>query len=247
MRNFPIMVFDSGIGGLGVLREIEKVLPNQNFVYIADFLHSPYGNKTKAEIKEIVLDVLKKYVKKFKPKCLVIACNTATAVCINDVRKMFQGIFVVGCEPAIKLAKKEGKKRILILCTMATKKYCSYLKSFDDIKIFSPKKLATLVDQNYLKKEKITRYLNRSLKKFCGEFDAVVLGCTHYSLLKNEIENILQTQAFDGNFAIAKYVKIKIGDAAKRGKTKLISTIKKRQRFLIYCYKKIKGEKICAE
>lgn len=248
MRNFPIMVFDSGIGGLGVLCEIEKILPKENFVYVADFLNAPYGNKTKTEIKEVVLKTLEKYVKKFKPKCLVIACNTATAASISEVRKTFLKTFVVGCEPAVRLALKENKKRILVLCTNATKKYSLYLKKFSNITIFSPKKLAMLIDQNYLKKDAIIKYLQRSLKKFSKRFDAVILGCTHYSLLKNEIEKILKAKSFDGNIAIAKYVQSKIEKNAKqKGKTKLISTLKQKKRFLECCYKKIKGEKICVE
>ncbi len=241
------MVFDSGIGGLGTLCEIEKSLPNEEFVFVADFQNSPYGNKTKKQIKDCVLTVLKKYVKKFEPKCLVVACNTATAVCIDEIRKTFDGVFCVGCEPAVKVAQKEGKTRILVLCTKATRKYSAYLKKQKNIVVFCPQKLATLIDNNFLCEETIIVYLNKCLKKFYKKFDAVILGCTHYVLFKKEIEKIVGCKTYEGNSGISKHISKNVAHSKTKGKVHLISTTTKKEQFLIDCHQKIKGEKICVE
>lgn len=247
MRNSPILFFDSGIGGLTTLLEVQKIMFLENFVYVADFLNSPYGNKTKKQIFELAYSSILKYIKKYKPKCVVLACNTLTSVAIKLFRKKFSIPFV-GCEPAVKVAKKDNKKNVLVLCTRATKKYSKYLKHTQNITIFSPNKLSKLVDENYLEnKNLIVKYLKKQLKKFLG-FDAAVLGCTHYVLLKKEIENILNAKAYEGNTAIANRIfKIIPKSTHKIGKTTLISTKKDRQKLLNESYRKIKGEKLCVE
>lgn len=249
MRVFPIMVFDSGIGGLSTLCALKKALPNENFVYVADFLHSPYGNKTKKTICKIVTKTLQKYVFEYRPKCIVIACNTATAVCIENLRKVIEKTPIFGCEPAIKMAQRAGKKKILVLCTKATKKHSHFLHGFNGVTFNSPKRLAGLVDKYFFNKQKILKYIKKILKKFAQKFDAVVLGCTHYCLFKKEIENVLKCPSFEGNSSIAKHIKNFLINQAKthKGKTHLISTKAKKQHFLQACYKEIKGEKICVE
>ena len=247
MRNSPILFFDSGIGGLTTLLEVQKIMLLENFVYVADFLNSPYGNKTKKQIFELAYLSILKYIKKYKPKCVVLACNTLTSVAINLFRKKFSIPFV-GCEPATKVAKKDGKKNILVLCTRATKKYSKYLKHAQNITIFSPNKLAKLVDENYFKNTNlIDNYLKKQLKNFSG-FDAVILGCTHYVLLKKEIENILKAKAYEGNSSIASHIfEIIPKSTHKIGKTTLISTQKDKQKLLDESFRKIKGEKLCVE
>ena len=247
MRFRPILVFDSGIGGLSTLCSLKEEMPNEDFVYVADFLNSPYGNKTKREIEKVVTLSLKRCVEKFKPKCVVVACNTATAVCINHLRKSFF-IPVFGCEPAVKMAKKSGKQKILVLCTRATKKYSRFLKEFDDITIFSPNKLAGMIDDNFFARDQIVSYLQKSLKNFENKFDAVVLGCTHYCLFKKDIENILGCPSFEGNKSIAVFVKSAIDSKSKKkGKIFLFSTDPQKQQYLEKCHKMKKGEKICVE
>ncbi len=247
MRFFPILVFDSGIGGISTLCFLENKLKGEDFLYVADFLNSPYGNKPKKEIEKLVLSTLKKYVETFHPKSVVVACNTATAVCIKKLRKFFS-IPIFGCEPAVKMAKNCGCKNILVLCTRATKKYSEFLKGFCDIKVYSPQKLAGIIDENFFDKNTINQYLQKCLMKFRKKFDCVVLGCTHYCLFKKEIENILGCKSFEGNKNIATHVKTVLKNIRNNGgTTKLISTDNLKQQYLEECYKKIKGEKICVE
>ena len=249
MKNFPILVFDSGIGGLGTLCAMKSLMPHENVVYVAEFLHSPYGNRNKKEITSLALETLHKLCDVYFPKCIVIACNTLTATAIEKIRKDFCNILVVGCEPAVKLAIKDGKKNVLVLCTKATKKYSKYLKQYSSITTFSPRKLAGLVDDFYLEKEKILPYLHKTLNRFSGRFDACVLGCTHYALLKEDIKSILGCEIFDGNKSIAKHVQnlLEPNVLKRGGRTLLISTKKEKQLFLENCYKKMKGEKLCVE
>ena len=246
--DLPILFFDSGLGGLTTLLIAQKVLPNENYIYVADFLNSPFGNKTKKDIKNLVTKNIKFYIKKYNPKCIVLACNTATAVCIKSLRSEVE-IPIIGTEPAIKEALRLNSRKTLILCTQATKRYSQLLKSFsDNLAFFCPRKLAELIDQNFLyNMQKIKAYLNKSLKKFAHKFDACVLGCTHYSLVKTEIENILGFMVVDGNFGVAKQVEKVIKEKNKIGKTLLISTDLNRQNLLYKSYKKLKGEKLCAE
>jgi len=246
MKNLTLFI-DSGIGGLSLLVEVQKLFKG-NFLYVADFLNSPYGSKTKSQIKQIVLDTLSVLIKSYNPKCVVLACNTATAACVDEVRKVYPDIFVVGCEPAIKTALKSGCKSILVLCTEATKKYSAYLKNFDNITFCCPKKLSKLIDENYLSKEEVIKnYLNKVLKKFYGKFDGVVLGCTHYVLFKNYIQNILGCKVFDGNFGVSKQILKFIKTKKGSNSLILVSTNPQKQEFLNSCYKKVKEQNLCVE
>ncbi len=244
MKNFPILVFDSGIGGLTTLFALKQQLPNEEFLYVADFLNAPYGSKTKDEILCVVTKTLTSLNKTYKPKMIVLACNTATAVCIKELRKTFP-IPIVGCEPAIKLAQKEEKRHILVLCTKATKKYSQYLKGQKNITIFSPVNLAKMVDENFLfNEQKIVEYLEKTLKKFKLKFDAVILGCTHYVLFKKEIEQIMKSKAYEGNLYVAKRAKsVLTPEKSLTPKTTLLSTKKDRQDYLEQVFEKMKSFK----
>ncbi len=241
MKNFPILVWDSGIGGLTTLFCLKRELLSEDFLYVADFANSPYGNKSKSQILSIVKKTVTWCLETYHPKMIVLACNTATAVCIDELRKTC-GVPIVGCEPAVNLALKDGKKRVLVLCTSATKKYSFYLKNKSNITIFSPKNLAKLVDENILfNRQKIVKYLEKTLKKFCCKFDAVVLGCTHYALLKDEIEQILKCKAYEANAFVAKRANSILKEKGRGvGKVVLLSTAKEKQKLLMQVFDSIK-------
>lgn len=212
MKNEAVNLFiDSGIGGITTMLQTQKLLKNENFVYVADFKNAPYGNKTKQEIKKIVTDNIKKFYAEFCLKSVVIACNTATAGAIFEVRKQFPNLVVIGAEPAIRPAIQSGKKRILVLGTKFTLKHSGLVKLFKGnpqclIKFLALPELATLIDENYMSNpQKIQSYLVEKLAKLKGEFDGVVLGCTHFVIVGKAIKNILgYVTLFNGNFGIAK-------------------------------------------
>ena len=119
MNSSPIGVFDSGVGGLSLLRELRRLLPNEDFIYYGDRANAPYGAKTHGEILEIskgIVDVLLSR----GAKAIVVACNTATAVAIEPLRAAYPELPIIGIEPAVKPARVAGCKRVLVLATPVT-------------------------------------------------------------------------------------------------------------------------------
>lgn len=110
MNDKPICFFDSGIGGSTILKEVIKKLPNENYVYYADSKNNPYGNKTKKELFDIVCCAVDNLIK-YNPKLIVCACNTATEVVLNDIRKKYKDITFVGTEPAVKVVYDHYKDK----------------------------------------------------------------------------------------------------------------------------------------
>ncbi len=216
--------------------EAKKLLKKQKFVYVADFLNSPYGTKSKKQIKNLVLSNLIQFCEEFSPKCLVLACNTATAVAVDFVRKTFKNIVVIGTEPAILPALRAGFKKILVLCTHATKEHNKLLRNYKNnqkLIFYCPNKLAGLVDENFLNKEKLMPYISKILSKFKGKVDAVVLGCTHYVLVKEQIRKVLDVPMFDGNEAIAKQIAKNVKKSnSKSSKTVFVATDENKQKYL---------------
>jgi len=218
MRNLaidkPNLFIDSGLGGLTTLFQTQALLPNEEFIYCADFKNSPYGNKTLKQIQNIVLHNLKYFYAEFQPKSVVFACNTATATTIQEVRKHYPSVVVVGAEPAIKPALQSGKKKILVLCTKGTlnesnlvQLFKIYKKDMLDFCVLS--ELATLIDNYYSSNPQlIHKYLVEKLSSYKGKVDGVVLGCTHYIIVGESIKHILgDIPVFNGNMGIAKRLK----------------------------------------
>ena len=124
-----IVVYDSGIGGASILKEIMMLLPNYDYLYFADTKNSPYGTKTKAEILQVVLNNILSINKNGEIGLLVLACNTATSVCCKKLRSMFS-FPIVGVEPAIKKAVDEGFNKIAILATPQTLESNDLIKKY---------------------------------------------------------------------------------------------------------------------
>lgn len=219
-----IGVFDSGIGGLSILRELINLMPNENFFYIADIAHSPYGEKNQDYIIDRI-DKISSYLinhENFNIKTLVVACNTATAYSIDFLRKKHPTISIIGVEPALKLASKCSKtKRIGVLATYATIHSLKFklLKNsiIDDVEfICQPcNELASSIDKGniILAIQLCEKYIS-SLGKLGiskNEIDTIVLGCTHYPLIKNTIQNIVgnQINLIDTAVPVANQTKLK--------------------------------------
>lgn len=208
-----IGIFDSGIGGITVLNEILKILSNYNYVYYSDSLNNPYGDKEQKELETITKDIVEKLINK-GCKIIVIACNTASAICKDYLRSIFD-IPIIAIEPAIKQVKDmniEGS--ILVMATKGTihsEKFLELYHKFQDknmiIEAFPG--LADLIEQD--KREKIKNYLHEHLKY--NNIKTVVLGCTHYPLIKNEIKEVLGDVTFvDGSVGVAKRLKQVVQD-----------------------------------
>lgn len=186
-----IVVYDSGIGGASILKEVKKLLPEYPYYYFVDTLNAPYGTKTKREILKIVVENIVKIGKKVEIEALILACNTASSACGKEIRKIFP--FPIVCvEPPIKKAIEMGFKNISILATPSTLENNLTIKKYEktsakDVVItkIGLEKLATEIDENAQNLDLILPYLRKNLKVSC---DCLVVGCTHYNFIKKQLQ-----------------------------------------------------------
>jgi len=204
-----IAFFDSGIGGLTVLNEALKQLPEENYLYFADTLHVPYGTKTMEEVLFYVTQSVERILKE-NVKALVIACNTATSIAVSELRKSYS-IPIIGMEPAVKPAVEMNRttgKRVLVFATELTlnqEKYAKLISRVDDHCIVDSLALPELVqycEALNFDKHKIEDLLITKLTDFdLDNYGTIVLGCTHYPFYKDILREIFpkHIQIVDGN------------------------------------------------
>lgn len=206
-----IGVFDSGVGGLSVLKELIALMPKENYIFVADQFNIPYGEKTKRELQKITLKICNFFVSQ-NSKIIIMACNTATCYALDFLRSEIK-IPIIGTVPAIKPAAEKSRSGVIgIISTPATSK-SAYLKSLiksyaKDLKIVNIgcPNLENAVETGNFNSQKVNQLLNKYIKpvKKSGA-DIIVLGCTHYPFLKTQIKNIAGTnlQLLDSGKAIA--------------------------------------------
>lgn len=210
--NNKIGLFDSGLGGLSILKELMNTLPNEDYLFYEDSINNPYGSKTEEELLDITSKIVD-YLLKEKCKIIVIACNTATTSCMKKLREKYPDTIFVGTVPAIKVAFDNDYKRIINLSTPFTRNSKRVIELINEnhkqgahIYNISGINLANLIELN--KKDEMERLLDVLLSPYKESVDAVVLGCTHYSLIKDEINKVLPNAALlDGTKGVAKEVK----------------------------------------
>ena len=191
-----IVVFDSGVGGLNLLAQCVKLMPEKDYYYISDNQNVPYGNRPADEVLRLVLAALDG-IESLNPQALVIACNTATALCIDNLRARFS-FPVVGIQPAIKQASKVGG-RCLVLATEGTvhsSSFFSLAARFPDLEtvVVGCKSLASYIEENIFN---LPAVLPDGLLPNV-KADSVVLGCTHYSYVAQQISEFYSCPVFDG-------------------------------------------------
>lgn len=210
--NRKIGVFDSGLGGLSVLKELRNTLPNEDYLYYEDSIHVPYGEKSDEELLAITSHIVD-YLLENDCKIIVIACNTATTSCMKALREKYPDVIFVGTVPAIKVAYDHHSKNTIILSTPYTTKskrvqelIRDYHREDQTITLVSGENLAGLIEDN--QKDTIREVLSRILSPYKGVCDSIVLGCTHYSLIKDEIQAVLpDADLIDGCRGISQEVK----------------------------------------
>lgn len=215
--NQKIGILDSGIGGTTILKEIRKILPKEDYIYYADNKNNPYGEKTEEEIYQIVDNIVKFLIDEKKCKMIVLACNTATTYCMNKLKEQYKNIPFVGTVPAIKIACDNNYKNILLLATPATinsKKVHELIKeNKKDQQQIIPMPCDGLADaienQDNKKINEILKKIKENTKD--KNIDSIILGCTHYPLIKKEINKYFQTATLiDGSLGVAREVKRKL-------------------------------------
>lgn len=242
-----IGVFDSGVGGVGVLKELVQILPKENFIYYGDSLHAPYGEKTPQQILELV-DAIVQHLLEQRVKAIVIACNTATSVAVNELRVRYPELPIIGMEPAIKKAVSEEKKnRVLVMATPVTlhlEKYQQLQQQLENKAEFIPVEcpgLAKRIEQMDLQGQDLKEMLRGFLEPYRGQVDNVVLGCTHYPFVKELIREILgDFPIFDGGKGTALQVqrvlkeKDLLSDRKEEGKVVFESSRSTEEEYAIY-------------
>jgi glutamate racemase len=200
----PIGVFDSGVGGLSVLRHIRAQLPHEHLMYFADSGHAPYGDKTEQFVVDRALAVTG-FLLAHGAKALVVACNTATVAAIKAVRARYPELPVVGVEPGLKpaaAATRNGK--VGVLATARTLKGEKFLQLREQISAASKAEFLLqpavgLVDQielGDLEAPAIAAMLEQYIAPLLDQgADTLVLGCTHYPFVQNGIERVLREHA----------------------------------------------------
>ena len=198
-RNNPIGVFDSGVGGLTVVREIRKILPSEDIVYFGDTARVPYGNKTKKTITKFSIENVE-FLLRHNVKLVVIACNTSSSLSLGFLKRCFRVPILGVIEPGARRAARVTRNgRIGIIGTKATVESAAYTKEMQrldpDIRCFSKAcpLFVPLVEEGWLR-HAITReiagvYLGELRSK---RIDTLILGCTHYPLLKPVLKGILK-------------------------------------------------------
>ena len=217
-----IGVFDSGVGGISVLRHLRKLLPNERFLYYGDSANAPYGRRTTAQVQELTLAAAEKLTSEYPVKALVLACNTATAAAVKDLRKTYPERIVIGIEPALKLAADHfpgGKVGVMATeVTLREEKFDSLLHRFDEsceiFKIPAPG-LVQLVESGKADSPETEDFLRDLLSPYVGKLDALVLGCTHYPFAAEAISRVLgeQVKLLDGGDGTARETKRRLKEA----------------------------------
>lgn len=215
----PIGVFDSGVGGISVLRELMTLMPNENYIFYGDSKHAPYGTKTLEEVQQLTLqDAARLYEQGVK--ALIVACNTATSAAVHLLRAKYTDIPVIGIEPALKPAvlSKQNPK-VLVMATPMTlreEKFHHLMQRFQNqAKIFPLPcpGLVEYVERGELDSPELESFLRQLFAPYEKEaIDAVVLGCTHYPLVRGTIQKVLgeKVKLFDGGLGTAKETKRKL-------------------------------------
>ncbi len=215
----PIAVFDSGMGGISVLREMTACMPNEHFLYFGDSLHAPYGTKTPEEVRTLTIGHIENLMEQ-GCKAAAIACNTATSAAVRKLREMYPQFPLVGIEPALKpavLAHPGG--RVLVMATPMTIRLDKFRKLFaeyeDQAQIFplACPGLMEFVEEGCTDRERLLGFLRDLLWDYAdGAVDAAVLGCTHYPFVRAQIQQVLgeNTDIFDGGAGTARELKRRV-------------------------------------
>ena len=218
--------FDSGHGGVTIFATVKAILPEAEYYYIADAGHCPYGDKGEAELYAIVRNNVEQLLK-WGAEIIVVACNTATVRCIDRLRRDYPDVKFVGTEPAIRLATKSGARKILVLATPGTVEsertqllVAENLQPDQTIKLLACPGLADVIEARYVENGNgvegkvddsdgaIDAKLGELLSGEPDDYDVVVLGCTHYPLVKEKIQRFFPSaRLVDGSIGVAERVK----------------------------------------
>lgn len=236
----PIGFFDSGVGGLSVLKEAIKLMPNEDYIYFGDSKNAPYGVRPKSEVKHLTYKAVDKLFSK-GAKAIVIACNTATSAAVAALRVDYPDVPIVGIEPAVKPAVKMKRNGPIIIMatpmTLKETKFNNLMSKYKEEAEIIPMPCAGLMefieagdlDSNELEaylKDKFIEYKNKDIS-------AIVLGCTHYPFIANKIHEIIDESIpiIDGGLGTCKELRRRLElhnlltDSNNKGSVKIYNSL----------------------
>lgn len=215
----PIGVFDSGLGGISVAREIRRDMPNEQVLYFGDSANAPYGTKTPEQVRELSFAIVDRFVKQ-GVKAIVIACNTATSAAADALRDVYD-VPIIGMEPALKLACDRGKgrrQRVIVAATPLTlreRKFAVLMDRFKSDHTIFPDPcpdLVEIVEQGRLDDhDLVMRTLHGYFDQYdLSTIDSVVLGCTHFVFYRDYFRELLPDSAaiIDGNPGTVRHLSV---------------------------------------
>ena len=197
MNDKPIGIFDSGVGGVTVLKELQKLLPNEDYIYIGDTASFPYGSKSKKTIIELCKKRIENLID-MEVKIIVIACGTATSQALEEMRKIFNIPIIGIIKPTVKYLKGKNYKNIGVIATTGTIRSNGWeeniRKSIPDAKLQNKAcpLLAPMAEEGWTNNE-IAKLAVHEYIKDIKDIEALILGCTHYPLFKEIIERELKS------------------------------------------------------
>jgi glutamate racemase len=195
----PIGIFDSGVGGLTVLRTIKAMLPNEHLIYFGDTARVPYGTKSEPTVRKYAIEDAKLLLR-YAPKLIVVACNTVSALALDSVQETAKGIGVLGVIKAgAKCAlEKSADKRIGVIGTQATISSYAYQRELHqlskDVQVFAKAcpLFVPLAEEGFAQHEATKLIAKEYLAELLdSRIDTLILGCTHYPLLKSTIQEVV--------------------------------------------------------
>jgi len=230
MSNRSIGIFDSGVGGTSIWKEIQKLMPYEHTIYLADSSNAPYGEKSKKEILDLSIKNTKLLLEK-ECKLIIVACNTATTNAISFLRKNYELPFI-GIEPAIKPAALQSKsKKVGVLATKGTLSSSLFHSTSENhangILIFEQEGsgLVSLIEQGKIESVETKELLYKYLRPMLDEgIDYLVLGCTHYPYLIPVLKEMLpkNIKIIDSGEAVARQTKAILDQHGLKNQSKKI-------------------------
>ena len=221
-KNAPVAVFDSGHGGISVLRELVRLMPREDFLYYGDSANAPYGTRPAREVQQLTCAAAEHLFSQ-GCKALVVACNTATSAAIDVLRRTYPRVPIVGIEPALKPAVLEhDHAHVLVMATEMTlreEKFRALMESYSDraaIHCLPAPGIVECVERGEVGGPELEAYLRGILTPYCAiPVDAVVLGCTHFPFVRNAIARIMgpETAFYDGGPGTARETRRRLQEA----------------------------------
>lgn len=219
--NTPIGVFDSGVGGISVLRHLVREMPGEQFLYFGDSANAPYGTRPTQEIRDLTFQAARHLLER-GCKALVLACNTATSAAAKELRLALPDTIIIGIEPALKPAAiRFPGGTVGVMATPATlrdgSKFTRLLAQYEEscsvVKLPAPG-LVELVEHGGADSPETEALLRQLLEPWKGRLDGLVLGCTHYPFVEGAIRRILpDTVLFDGGAGTARHTRRRLEEA----------------------------------